>query len=218
MAERAGEDWAGYYAWSSGREPRPMLLAACEQLGAGAGRTAVDLGCGDGTDALALLARGWSVVAVDKERTGLDLLSARVPATSAERIQIIHAPFTEARLPSAHLIHAGFSLPFCAPARFPGLWARIRRALLPGGVFAGQLFGPRDSWAGEPGMVFHDLHQVRHLIDGLAILELTETDRDGDAFSGPKHWHVFQILAQEPAIDDDLLPGGADVSAVPWPS
>lgn len=22
-------DWAGYYAWSAGREPRPLLLAAC---------------------------------------------------------------------------------------------------------------------------------------------------------------------------------------------
>jgi SAM-dependent methyltransferase len=176
-----------------------MLLAACERLGAGGGRTAVDLGCGEGTDALALLARGWSVVAVDAERAGLDLLSARVPAASAERLQTICASFTNTRLPSAHLIHAGFSLPFCAPARFPGLWASIRQALLPGAIFAGHLFGPRDSWAGDPGMVFHDLEQVQHLLQGLEILELRESQRDGEAFSGPKHWHLYEVLAQQPA-------------------
>jgi hypothetical protein len=58
VAEDTGADWGGYYASSSGREPRPLLLATCQRLGAGAGRTAVDLGCGDGTDALALLDRG----------------------------------------------------------------------------------------------------------------------------------------------------------------
>ena len=60
-----------------------MLLAACQRLGAGAGRTAVDLGCGGGTDALALLERGWSVLAIDIEQAGLALLRARIPAASA---------------------------------------------------------------------------------------------------------------------------------------
>lgn len=177
--ELAGADWAGYYAWSSGREPRPLLLTACERMGAGAGRVAVDIGCGDGTDALALLARGWSVMAIDREPAGLDLLRVRLPAGSAGRIQIVSASFINAGLPPADLIHAGFSLPFCAPTRFPGVWARIRAALLPGAIFAGQLFGRRDSCADDPGMVFHDL---------------------------PKHWHVYDILAQEPA-HEHLSPG-----------
>ena len=60
-----------------------MLLAACLRLGAGVGRTAVDLGCGDGTDALVLLDRGWSVLAVDIEPAGLALLRARIPPASA---------------------------------------------------------------------------------------------------------------------------------------
>ena len=103
-------DWAGYYAWSAGREPRPLLLAACAELGDGEGRMAIDLGCGDGTDALELLARNWSVTAVDTEEAGLAALRTRIPASAVHRIRIVCASFTEVNLPRAHLIHAGFSL------------------------------------------------------------------------------------------------------------
>jgi SAM-dependent methyltransferase len=194
-----GADWAGYYAWSSGRDPRPMLLAACQRLGAGAGRMAVDLGCGDGTDALALVDRGWSVLAVDNELAGLALLRARIQAACEERLHIVCASFADVVLPSAHLIHAGFSLPFCSPRQFPAVWQGIRRALVPGGIFAGQLFGTHDSWAGDPGMTFQDRPEVNRLLDGLELLELQETERDGEAYSGPKHWHTYDVLAREPS-------------------
>jgi len=199
MTDDTGSGWAAFYAWSAGREPRPMLLRACQRLGPGARRTAVDLGCGEGTDALTLLARGWSVVAIDSEQVGLDLLTARVPPASAGQIRVVRASYADADLPQAHLVHAGFSLPFCAPDQFADLWARVRRALLPGGIFAGQLFGPHDSWAGSPGMIFHDRSDVDTLLAGLEILELRETDEDGQARSGPKHWHLFDIVAREPA-------------------
>jgi tellurite methyltransferase len=89
----SGADWAGYYAWSADRPPRPMLLAACQRLGAGAGRMAVDLGCGDGTEALVLLDRGWSVLALDIEPAGLALLRARIPPASAGCIRLLCASF-----------------------------------------------------------------------------------------------------------------------------
>lgn len=175
-----------------------MLLAACEQLGAGDGRMAVDLGCGEGTEALALLDRGWSVLAVDVEPAGLDLLRSRIPAACAERIAIVCGSFADVGLPRADLVHAGFSLPFCPPRQFPVVWRRLRHALVPGGMFAGQLFGPHDSWADDPGMTFQDRRAVTILLEGMEILELHETERDGEAFSGPKHWHLFDILARIP--------------------
>ena len=191
-------DWAGYYAWSSGREPRPLLLTACQEQGDGAGRTAIDLGCGAGTEVLELLACGWTVTAVDAEPAGLAALQARVPASAAERVQIVCGSFSQVDLPRADLIHAGFSLPFCPPSEFPAVWAHIRSALMPGGIFAGQLFGTRDSWADDPGMTFHTRHDVQALLVGLQILRLSETERDGHAFSGPKHWHTFDILVRNP--------------------
>ncbi len=176
-----------------------MLLAACQELGAGQGRMAVDLGCGDGTDALELLARGWSVTAVDATEGGLELLRARIPAAAADRIRVVRASFAEADLPRAHLIHAGFSLPYCPPRSFPASWARIRQALAPGGVFAGQLFGIRDTWADDTGMTFHARAEVNALLDGLEVLRLDETEKDGHASDGPKHWHLFDILARHHA-------------------
>jgi SAM-dependent methyltransferase len=198
VAQDDDTGWAGYYAWSSGREPRPLLLAACQELGDGAGRMAIDLGCGEGTDVLELLARGWTVTAVDAEPAGLASLQARVPAPATERVQIVCGSFTQVDLPRAYLIHAGFSLPFCPPPDFPALWAHIRRALVPGGIFAGQLFGTRDSWADDPSMTFHTRQDVQALLTGLQILRLHESERDGQAFSGPKHWHTFDILARNP--------------------
>lgn len=82
------------------------------------------------------------------------------------------------------------------PQTFPATWARIRQALASGGVFAGQLFGIRDSWADDPSMTFHARHEVVGLLDGLQILRLEETEQDGQASSGPKHWHTFDILAR----------------------
>lgn len=82
-------------------------------------------------------------------------------------------------------------------AGVPGPWARIRQALAPGGVFAGQLFGIRDTWADDPDLTFHTRHQVEVMLDGLDILRLEETERDRHAFSGPKHWHTLDILARK---------------------
>jgi tellurite methyltransferase len=108
----------------------------------------------------------------------------------------------EIELPPADLIYASFSLPFCPPARFPGLWANIRRSLRPGGHFAGQLFGDRDEWSGQrsekPPMTFCTLRAVRSLARGLKVEMLRETEEDGQSFSGPKHWHFFDLILEKP--------------------
>jgi SAM-dependent methyltransferase len=176
-----------------------MLLPACQRPGAGAGRTAVDLGCGGGTDALALLdvaGRSWPSTS---NRPGLPCSGLGSQPLAARGIRLVCASFADVALPPAHLVHAGFSLPFCPPPQFPDVWEQIRRALAPGGIFAGQLFGTRDSWAGDPGMTFQDRSEVTRLLDGLEIVELHETERDGEAYSGPRHWHTYDILAREPA-------------------
>ena len=61
------------------------------------------------------------------------------------------------------------------------------------------IFGDRHEWAGEPGTTFLPRSEVEALLAGLEILNLDETEEDGDSFVGPTHWHVFDIVARRPA-------------------
>ena len=106
--------------------------------------------------------------------------------------------FEDAHLPKTDFVYAGYSLPFCNPDYFDRLWANIAASILPDGRFAGQLFGIRDSWANEPDMTFHSAEQVAALCAaGFEIDALDEKEADGQSFSGPKHWHVFDIIARK---------------------
>ena len=49
-------------------------------------------------------------------------------------------------------------------------------------------------------MTFLGESAVRALFDDLQIVSLDEEDQDGDSFSGPKHWHVFDIVARRPDL------------------
>jgi hypothetical protein len=41
--------------------------------------------------------------------------------------------------------------------------------------------------------------EVRDLFHGLEVLHFHVEDEDGAALSGPKHWHVFDVIARRPA-------------------
>ena len=47
-------------------------------------------------------------------------------------------------------------------------------------------------------MTFVDRDRLEWLLKRLEIVELLEEDQDGDAFTGPSHWHVFDIVARRP--------------------
>jgi SAM-dependent methyltransferase len=191
--------WEEYYKAVEGRTVRPLFIEALGVLPSPhAGeyvRVAVDLGCGDGTESLALLARGWSVVAVDGAPEAIALLRTSVPPEDAARLTTVVGAFHEVELPDADFLYAGLSLPFCAPGDFANLWRAIVHALADGGVFAGHFLGPRDSWASAPDMTFQTRDEVEALLEEFNVLLLREQDEDGAAVSGPKHWHVFHVIA-----------------------
>ena len=194
--------WAGYYEWIKGRKPRPLFVDALARFGAGPGEAgslqAIDLGCGDGAETLALLMAGWAVLAIDREPKAIELIRSRMPAQLQPRLETITSSFEEARLPPADFVYAGYSLPFCRPEYFDPLWAKIAACIEPGGRFAGQLFGIRDSWANDPEMTFLSAEQVASLFAVRFETEvLNEREEDGPSFSGPKHWHVFDIIARK---------------------
>lgn len=88
------------------------------------------------------------------------------------------------------------ALPFVQRSAFERLWRTVLGCLRPGGVLAVDLFGDRDDWAGRTDGTYLSRSQVDELVTGLEVLELLEEERDGRAFSGPKHWHTYQIIAR----------------------
>lgn len=183
--------WAEYNARQGDRPIRDLCRRALTLTGPGAGRTAVDLGCGAGLETRALLAAGWAVLAIDSE-AGTEARLGAHPALTVRTCAFADL----AELPAADLIHAGYALPFQTRASFDRLWTRLRSALRPGGRLAVDLFGVRDSWAGDPAMTFLNADEVRALTAGLEIEHWHERDEPGPAFSGPKHWHVFELIAR----------------------
>ncbi len=190
--------WSDYYAANDGREPRRALLDVLVAEGPG---RAIDLGCGSGIDTLAMLRRGWHVLAIDAEREAIDRLEARVPTDLTGLLETRVSRMEDAELPATDLVHASFSLFFCDPARFPEVWRWIADAVAGGGRFVGELLGDRDTWAPEDDISAFTEPQARALFDGWTVERFEVEDEEGEACSGPKHWHVFHVVARTPAGD-----------------
>jgi SAM-dependent methyltransferase len=195
--------WVKYYTATEGRPPRPTLLFALDHFAAeGVCGTAVDLGCGDGRDAIELLRRGWRVIGIDSEPVALERLRARQDLPPGASLDLRGETFEEARWGQVALVNSSFALPFCPPAAFPTLWRKIDDSILPGGRFAGQLCGPRDTWA-ERGMdnhpvTFHDETAARALFANATIEMFEEEETDSVTPRGEtKHWHIFHIVAKK---------------------
>jgi SAM-dependent methyltransferase len=113
--ERVGRDdaeWDKRYAeveqvWSG--EPNGALVAEVSNLEPG---TALDVGCGEGADAIWLASRGWRVTAIDVSDIALQR-AARAAEQSHVEVEWIHAGLLEAILPSS-----GFDL---VSAQYPAL-------------------------------------------------------------------------------------------------
>jgi SAM-dependent methyltransferase len=191
--------WAAYYKQLRDRPPRRTLVAALDRFDVSLDeKSAIDLGCGDGRDIVEILARGWSVVAVDAEPEALRQLAARA-LPGADRITPIAARFEDLALPlGVRLVNSSFAMPLCAPDKFNQLWTRICEALPAGGRFSGQWYGVRDSWHERPGITFVERDEALRLLDGFEIEMFEEEESDGVTPRGnAKHWHIFHIVARK---------------------
>ena len=158
----------------------------------------VDLGCGQGRDTLAMLRRGWRVLAIDAEEEAIARL--RVRAGDEPRLETRVASFADAEWPEADLVNAGYALPFCPPEGFRALWQRVVASVRPGGRFSGQLFGDHDEWAADPELTFLTRAEALALLEPFELERFDEEDEDGKtALGDAKHWHVFHVVARRTA-------------------
>lgn len=185
---------------------------------AGTTREAVDLGCGPGHEAGAMLRAGFRVLAIDAHVEAVEATRNRAErigaagglSTRVERIERLDLE------PGRYgLVHARFALPFVPAPEFPRLWTNLRAALAPGGVLACQLFGPDDGFIHDGSfdpreMNVHAAAEVDRLIAGLETIHREEVNRDGvTALGVPKHWHVHHLIVRRTRLRSPALPSGA---------
>ncbi|MFC9440615.1 SAM-dependent methyltransferase [Nocardia sp. NPDC057030] len=109
--------WDGVYAGrQAATDPRPNVILAELVSGLPTG-VALDLGCGDGGDALWLAGRGWKVTAVDISAVAVERLTGLAAARGlgdrvvAERHDLRESfPQGKFDLVSAHYLHTSFDL------------------------------------------------------------------------------------------------------------
>jgi trans-aconitate methyltransferase len=199
VIDRTEEHWAAYNDDRRNRQPRPLCQELVAFAGPGDGRQALDLGCGAGVETSTLLRAGWRVHAIDSapgthERVLRTLGDFPHDHLTIEAADLCALP----DLPPTDLVYAGYSLPFLAPRDFRRVWTVIRKRLRPGAWLAVNLFGERDTWAATPGETFLTKAEVHALLDGMQVIRFKEEDAPGDSYSGPKHWHVFHVIARMP--------------------
>lgn len=174
---RADAIWSG--------DPNPQLVDEASGLPAG---TALDVGCGEGADAIWLAGRGWHVTAVDITQVALDRAARNAEAAGvADRITWVRADLTDGTSPgagfdlvSAHFMH----LPVAQ--RVP-LYRRLAAAVAPGGTFLVVGHHPSDMEAigrpDLPGMYFTASEVAADLPAGEWTVLVDEAR--GRPFAGP---------------------------------
>lgn len=193
-------NWGNFYGFTKDSPPWPLLMRAAAL--APKGGQALDLGAGAGRDTRYLLGQGFQVTAVDAEPGAVALL-ATLPQ---DHLQVMQSTFEDFAFAVAtyDLINAQFTLPFIPNESFATVFGRLKAALVPGGVFAGQFFGVHDEWNNPErahAMTFLTRAETEELLSDLEVIELTEEDADGHKADGsPKHWHIFHILARRPSL------------------
>lgn len=184
--------------WSG--SPNPQLVARLSDVTPG---TALDVGCGEGADAIWLAGRGWTVTGVDVSQVALDRAQGHAqdagvaPRTRWEQVDVLHwqPPAQAYDLVTASFLH----LP---SAVRDDVHRRLADAVRPGGrllVVAHHLSDLQTSVRrpGDPDLFF-TAEQVAQVLDLLVwdVREVSAPEREAvDQDGGPAKVHDTVLLA-----------------------
>lgn len=142
---------------SGAGHPNPQLSAETADLVPG---TALDAGCGTGTDALWLAGKGWHVTAVDIAENALETARSRAEdhgGPAADRVRWWREDLTTWEPPAgshdlvySHYVHADVS--------YADLYRRLAAAVAPGGTLLVVGHHPHDRHGDAPHADHHETH------------------------------------------------------------
>ncbi|MGW0187450.1 class I SAM-dependent methyltransferase [Streptomyces sp. NPDC003362] len=183
--DRPADFWEGFYRngnriWSG--RPNPLLVREASELSPGA---ALDLGCGEGADAVWLASRGWRVTGVDISATALERAARHAAEAGVderiawERHELgVSFPDGTFDLVSVQFLQSPVEL---------DLYRILRRAaasVAPGGTLLIGLHGSWPSWQHEPPFEA-DFPTLDGLLGELALPEKEWTVVTADAVRRP---------------------------------
>lgn len=173
------EAWNARYrertVWSG--DPNEALVEHAPPAEAVAGRrpTALDLGCGEGADALWLASRGWSAIGVDWAGVALDR-ARRSAQESGLDVRFVEGDVTDAAFLATlsptgtfDLVTVGFLHP--EPEDRSAMFGHLPRLVAPGGHLFVLAHDPEHGERGLPGPAPHRLLSAADIV---GLLELPD--------------------------------------------
>jgi SAM-dependent methyltransferase len=179
--------------WSG--KPNPHLVTEAADLGPGA---ALDVGCGEGADAIWLAGRGWRVTAADLSCVALDrgiVHALEVGAEVAKRIDWLHADLTT-WIPRPGITYDLVSAHFMHLPKDPreALFRKISASVSPGGTLL---------------IVGHHPSDMHSTVPRPPVPELFFTAAEVAALLDPSDW---DLILTEARARQTVDPDGADVT------
>ncbi len=169
-----------HHAASNGA-PNPVLAREIAGLDPG---SALDLGCGEGADALWLAKRGWQVTGVDFSKVALDRARAIDTARQVNWVQadmrVWQPPADAYDLVSLHYVHV-------APAERAELFGRVAQAVRPTGTLL---------------MVAHHASDLETTIGRPPMASLYFTADEVAAWLAPGRWEILLSGTQSRTATD----------------
>ncbi|GEM_PF-697788 len=167
----------------------------------GKGGTALDLGCGEGNDTLALAELGYSVDAVDVKT---EALAAKLHENSGGwnitlyEQSVADFPFGSNRY---DIIIASNVLSFLENKEYSiKIIHRMADSMAVGGYMYFTLFGPKDEWVKNSKMSFFTYEEANNLIDLLRLHCVYRSTEEGlgKMMNGNiKYWHIHRFLLEK---------------------
>jgi SAM-dependent methyltransferase len=171
--------------WSG--NPNPQLVTEASDLSPG---TALDVGCGEGADAIWLAERGWRVSAVDFSTVALERGAARARAAGAEvaqRITWIHADLTDWIPPAGSFDLVSSQFMHLPKEQREPLYRRLAEAVAPGGTLL---------------IVGHHPSDMLTSIPRPAVREFFFTGDEVAASLDPNSWEIIVNAEPERSVTD----------------
>ncbi len=191
-----------YYADTASREVRDDLILATGMVSGE--KTAIDCGCGAGSDIAYLRKKGFTVHAFDIEEDSISICHERFGGDM--NVSLSQDSFSSFIYPKSSLVVADASLFFCPAKEFDSVWNKIYESLNSKGIFCGSFLGPNDSMARpdfDRNAFWSDVlvFEEQALRDKLSVLEVIRFNEHNVSGKTPRgadhHWHIYSVVARK---------------------